>query len=248
MKKCFVVLGVVGAMVSAGVNAQEHASKFYVGAGYGVVSVPEVEGVKFSDANNGFIQLGYKFSENFSVEGQYSKSTKDASANTVIEDMDVSEIFWADLEAFDPAWGNGTAQQIFPYAVIDLATKVEANIETSAIYGVYRSSGDLYFKVKAGYLREESTVTLSPSSFDFYAPVGENVTPNEPLTFTAKKGEEFYDLYVQENSVKATESESGFSGGLGVGYKFNSRIFSELEYVMLNDDLDMYSLSINYAF
>ncbi len=248
MKKCVAYIGVVVAMVSAGVNAQEQASKFYIGAGYGVVSVPKVEGVKFSDANNGFIQLGYEFSENFSVEGQYSKSVKDSSANTVIEDIDVSEIWWAEMEAYNPSWEDGVAQSMYPYAVIDLHAKVDANIETTAIYGVYRTSGDLYFKVKAGYLREESTLTIYSTSFDFFAPIGENWTPNDPVVFSINKSDEYYDVFVQEDSVKASESESGFSGGLGVGYKFNSRIFSELEYVMLNDDLDLYSLSINYAF
>jgi hypothetical protein len=248
MKKVLVSLGVVGALMSGAVLAQEGKSNLYVGAGYGVVAIPDEDGIKFSDANNGFIQLGYKLTENFAVEGQYSKSTKDADAKLVVEDIDVSEAWWAELEQYNPSWSAGVAQSIFPYATIDVTTSVKASIETAAIYGVYRSSGDLYFKVKAGYLREDSTLTISPSAFEFYAPVAENVTPNDPVVFSGKKGDDNFDAYVGDISEDVSASESGFSAGLGVGYQFNDRFFSELEYTALNDDLDMYSLSINFAF
>lgn len=248
MKKVLISLGVVGALMSGAVLAQERSSNLYVGAGYGVVAIPDEDEIKFSDANNGFIQLGYKLTENFAIEGQYSKSTKDADAKLIVEDIDVSEAWWAELEQFDPSWSGGIAQSIFPYATIDVTTSIKASIETAAIYGVYRSSGDLYFKVKVGYLREDSTLTISPSAFEFYSPVAENVTPNEPVVFSSKKGDDNFDTYVGDFSGDVSASESGLSAGLGVGYQFSARFFSELEYTALNDDLDMYSLSINFAF
>lgn len=248
MKKVLVSLGVVGVLVSSTVLAQGGSSNLYVGAGYGVVAISDEDEIKFSDANNGFIQLGYKLTENFAIEGQYSKSTKEADAQLVVEDIDVSEAWWAVLEQNYSGWSAGLAQSVFPYAIIDITTSVKASIETAAIYGVYRSSGDLYFKVKAGYLREDSTLTFSPSAFEFYAPVAENVTPNDPVVFSSKKGEDDFDAFVEGFSGDVSASESGFSAGLGVGYKYNERFFSELEYTALNDDLDMYSLSINMVF
>jgi hypothetical protein len=248
MNKVLMPLGVVCALMSDAVLAQEESSNFYIGAGYGLVAIPDGDEISFSDANNGFIQLGYKLTENFSIEGQYSKSTKDADAKLVVENIDVSEAWWAELEQYDPGWSGGVAQSIFPYATIDVTTNIKASIETAAIYGVYRSSGDLYFKLKAGYLREDSTLTISPSAFEFYSPVAENVTPNEPVMFSSKKGDDNFDAYVGDFSGDVSESESDFSAGVGVGYKFNDRFFSELEYTALNDDLDMYSLSINFAF
>lgn len=245
MNKRVFGLGVMGAMLLLPATALAQSSNFYAGAGYGVVTVPKVDGIKFSDANNGFIQLGYRLTENFSIEGQYSRSAKEAKASLVAEGIDVSEIWWQELVDLDPAWGNGSAQATFPYAFIDLAVNANVDIETTAIYGAYRSSGDLYVKVKAGYLRESSTMTLTPLSFDFYAAVYE---PNMPVEFSSQKGDGYFETYVGEASAKLSESESGFSGGLGVGYKFSEHFFSELEYTMMNDDLDYYSLSINYMF
>lgn len=244
MKKTLLSLGVLGVFISSAVAAQEKPLNFYAGVGYGTVAVPEDDEISFSDADNGFIQLGYKLSENFSIEGQYSKSVKDAKATYIEEGINVTDEWWESILEMNPGTTLNEIQGVFPYAVIDLAVNIDASIETSAIYGVYRSSGDLYFKVKAGYLSEKTTLTIKPSAFDFYA----EVLGNAPIVFTAAEGDEEFDDFGQLPVEKVSDKESDFSGGVGVGYKLTNRFFSELEYTMLNDDLDMYSLSINFAF
>ncbi len=135
-------------------------------------------------------------------------------------------------------------QEMYPYTEADIEFGANANIETTAIYGVYRSSGELYIKVKAGYLREKSTLTLHVNSYDLTI----HSVFEEPFKFSAKRGDEYFANLGFGESEKVSASESDFSGGLGMGYKFTKNLFSELEYTMLNDDLDFYSLSINYQF
>lgn len=247
MKKGFLYLGIAGWVMSGIVSADENTSNLYVGAGYGVI--PEVEPeqedyIKLSDANNGFIQLGYKISENFAIEGQYSKSTKDASTNVLFGETRVNRISWNDIIQINPDWSMAMAQSAYPYAFMDLALTFDVNIETTAIYGVYRSSGDLYFKLKGGYLREKSTLKINPKSFDLYA---YDERHNKIPMASVEKGEKYFDAFAGRFDQKFSESESAFSAGLGAGYQFSARLFSELEYTMLNDDLNFYSLNINYA-
>lgn len=244
MKKMLLVSSLMAAVVSLHAAAQQNPSPFYVGIGFGKVSVPTVEEIKFSDPNNGFIQFGYKINENFAIEGQYSKSIKDASASFEAEGIDVSDVWWSSIVSLNPGVTLADAQNMYPYVEVDVSLGADVNVETTAIYGVYRSSGDLYVKAKAGYLREKSTLTMRANSYDLTA----YVSDGDPFRFSAKRGDNNFDALDLGLSEKISESESGFSGGVGVGYKFTASLFSELEYTMLNDDLDFYSLSINYAF
>lgn len=244
-------LGVMAAMLAGNAMAQGGETNVYAGIGYGVVTAPDIDDltgdhrISFDDANNGFIQLGYKFTENFAIEGQYSKSTKDASAEAFVESIDITEVWWDEVLRANPGLTQQDVRSTFPYATMDMNFALDVNIETTALYGVFRSSGDLYFKAKAGYLREKSTVTVYPQSFDLFVDV---VYPNDPIEFSSTRGDEEFDNFAGDSDRKLSESASGFSAGLGVGYKVSRRFFSELEYTMLNDDLDFYSLSINYAF
>lgn len=244
MKSLVLSLGVVGALTSSAVVAQEKASGFYVGAGYGVVSVPNVDGIKFSDPNNGFIQLGYQLTENFAIEGQYSKSTKDASASYTEEAVDVSYVWWQSVADMSPGVDLAEVQSWFPYAIADVTMKLDVNVETKAIYGVYRSSGVFYVKAKAGYLSEKSTLTVAAESMDLFVAVANG----DPIDVSLSREDEGFNELVSDSKGKISETKSDFSAGLGLGYKFTPHIFSELEYTMLNDDLDFYSFSINWAF
>jgi outer membrane immunogenic protein len=245
MKKGLLYLGVVGLLGAQAVVAQERPSNFYIGAGYGAVAVDEQDGFTFSDAKNGIIQLGYKISENFAIEGQYSKSSKDASTELTIDDIDVTEAWWDGIAAMNPGSSLSSIQSVFPYTAVDLRANVDANIETTAIYGVYRSGGDLYFKAKLGYLNEKTTLTGSANALDFHVYISGVAEPDE---FTLQQGDDGFEDFTDESTITESESDSGVSAGLGLGYKFTDRFFSELEYTMLSDDLNMYSLSINFAF
>lgn len=244
MKKTLLLLGVFGVLASGAVAAQEKTSNFYAGVGFGIVNVEDGDGIKFSDANNAAIQLGYKISESFAIEGQYSKSTKDASTQLTVEDVNITDAWHEMISSYNPGLSMGDIQSLYPFAEVNIDMHVDAEIETTAIYGVYRSSGNLYFKAKAGYLREKATFTASVNALDFYV-----VTSfDAPMEFTLTKNDEALKDFGDQTPGSASESDSGFSGGLGLGYKFSNRFFSELEYTMLNDDLDFYSLSVNYAF
>jgi len=43
-------------------------------------------------------------------------------------------------------------------------------------------------------------------------------------------------------------SDSGLSLGIGVGYQFNNKISTELEYTIIEEDIDFISLGVNYSF
>lgn len=234
MEKGILFLGMIGAMVSCGAIAQQDSSKFYVGAGFGIVTVPDVEGVSFSDANNGSIQFGYKISENFAIEAQYSKSTKDAAAENYSSDS-----IGIDFSGIAP---SGIA--VFSTYAADISSY--ANIETTALYAVYRSGGDLYFKLKGGYLSEKTDLTVTVNSLHLA------VNPVSMEDGVAEKGtiitEENIEEFGADRKQTFSEKQSDFSAGIGAGYKITSNLFSELEYTMLDEDLDFYSVSINYAF
>jgi hypothetical protein len=244
MKNGIFSLMAAGALLSNVAVAQEDTAKFYVGAGYGVLTVPNDDETKFSDAHNGSLQFGYVISENFAIEAQYSKSVKTASAKAVVEGLDISDAWWQAILPLNPGVTLSDLQQWFPFAVADAAMDVEADIETTAIYGVYRSSGDLYVKAKAGYLSAKTKITATIKSADVYV----SNPGSEPIEFTTKSGEEIFDDFGLNKAADVSSTESDFSAGLGVGYKFNPSLFSELEYTKLSDEFDFYSLSINYAF
>lgn len=56
MKKMLCVSSLIAAAISTNAIAQQDSSRFYAGVGFGKVTVPDIEEINFSDANNGFIQ------------------------------------------------------------------------------------------------------------------------------------------------------------------------------------------------
>jgi len=86
----------------------------------------------------------------------------------------------------------------------------ELDIYTLALYGVYRSSGNFYFKGKGGLVYEY----LSVSSFAF------------PL-----EGEDL-----------------GLSLGAGGGFRIGQDTLLELEYTIIESDIDFISLGIIFEF
>src|SRR5690606_5448517 len=125
------------------VNAQEQRG-FYIGTGYGVMKVPDLDGVSFSDAHNAFIQAGYNITDNFAIEAQYSDSTKAATGDFLIEGIDTRWELWDSMLALNEGMTLDQAMAIFPEAYADIGIRVDIEIETLALYGVYRSSGNFY--------------------------------------------------------------------------------------------------------
>ena len=62
---------------------------------------------------------------------------------------------------------------------------------------------------------------------------------------------EFTELQVihEEGSVGSTSlSDTGFSAGAGVGFRFNDHLSAEAEYTLIEADVDFLSLGINFHF
>ncbi len=84
------------------------------------------------------------------------------------------------------------------------------DVDTQALYAVLRVGGDLYGKLRAGYLREDVSVSIA--------------------------------------GVSIGGDDTGFSGGLGGGWQVNEQLAIEAEYTLVEEDLDFYSIGVNYAF
>jgi len=61
-----------------------------------------------------------------------------------------------------------TDTEVVNYCKSGSCSKIRGDIEvdTYALYGVYRTSGDLYFKARAGYLYEEVSLVFLGDTFD----------------------------------------------------------------------------------
>lgn len=243
MKNSFLCVGFASVLLSSTAFAQE-VSKFYIGTSYGAVKVPKDDEISFSNADSAAIQFGYKITENFSIEAQHSRSIKNARAKYTESEIDISEAWWYQTQLVNPGTTIADMQQFFPYAIADVTIDINARIQTTALYGVYRSSGDLYFKIKAGYLSEKTKFTLATESADVYVAI----SGNSPIQFNATPKDASFNNLGLNQTDSTTDNNSDFSAGLGAGYKFTQHLFSELEFTKMNDDLDFYSLSINYAF
>ncbi len=86
----------------------------------------------------------------------------------------------------------------------------EWEIETYAIYGVFRTRGTLFFKGKIGYLHEDVSSTVG--------------------------------------GFGATGSDSGLSLGIGAGLRIGHHGSIELEYTIIEEDVDYLSVGLNYYF
>lgn len=224
------------AVVAApGSFAQENLkSGFYLGAGYGSVTVPDAEEFEFSDADNGLLQLGYKITENFSVEVQYSSSVNDASASFDMEG-DITAAVKAELR--DQGYSNAVINDLRSVTV-DTRNTIDFAVDTLALFGAYRTSGDLYAKFKAGVVTTEITPSASTSG---------TMTISSFSTGTKTENINNSDFQDGFDGAVDSEQETEFSAGVGVGYNFTQSLNLELEYVSLSDDVDLYSLSVNFA-
>ncbi len=84
------------------------------------------------------------------------------------------------------------------------------DIDTLAVYAVYRSSGNIYFKGKAGILYED---------------VGFSIV-----------------------GISDSGSDEGFSAGIGMGWKMGKSNALEVEYTVIEEDIDYISVGYNFRF
>lgn len=91
-----------------------------------------------------------------------------------------------------------------------LGMRGEWDLDTIALYGVFRSPGQIYFKGKIGILYEDASVTISGTG--------------------------------------ASGDDTGLSAGIGAGWMVWDRGSLELEYTIIEEDVDFLSLSYNFYF
>ena len=135
------------------------------------------------------------------------------------------------------------AMQAVNSASVDFAVRADISVDTYGIYGVYRTAGPLYAKIKAGVLSVETSADLSVTEATVTVVDASNMTSTFPFEKAQLSAvEEAADL----STISETETE--FSIGVGAGYKFSDKFAVELEFTRLSSDFDSYSLSAKYHF
>lgn len=235
------VLSCAVAMVvgSLAVNASAaETTGFYAGVGYGVVKLPSEDGDSFSNPKNGSFDFGYSFSESWAVEGHVSSSLTDGTAHISTSEDATFEMRNELMTTQNYTYAQ--AQQAVQSASIDMALNANASVDTYGLYGVYRTPGAFYAKVKAGVLAVKTSVSVKFSSASVTIVDGNNQT----TMMTASQ----LGLNMGDFNTSESETKTEFSAGVGAGYKFTNNMSAELEYVRLSSDLDYYGLSVKYAF
>lgn len=130
----------VALVLASGVcAAQTEQSKlgFFLGGGINTIDTNS----DIPEPDNFFVQAGYGFSENWSVELQYSDSYKDGSVN---EDF---EVYVAEINDY-----------------VDTNAKVDLSFQTTSVFVAYRSTGSFYWKAKAGFMDAQATADVKATA------------------------------------------------------------------------------------
>jgi opacity protein-like surface antigen len=218
--------------------ATDQVKGFYVGVGYGTINInSEEEDVNFSRAKNGSLHFGYSFSENWSVEAQFSRTVAGGTA-TIEESFDVTREIRA--SAISQGLTPSQAEQAVAYADVDVLVKVNAAIDNYGLFGVYRTSGPIYAKFKAGVLNVR---TSADSRVDGALLNIASVYESESYPLSDSEVDSL-NTYIEPIS----ESETKFSYGLGGGYKISDKFAVEMEFTRLLNDYNSYTLSAKYHF
>lgn len=86
----------------------------------------------------------------------------------------------------------------------------DVDLDTHALYAALRYGETVYFKAKAGILREEADIKVA--------------------------------------GVKVSDNDTGFSGGVGAGYRFSPNFMVEVEYTIIEKDVDYLSIGAAFKF
>ena len=216
----------------------EETKGFYIGAGYGLVKLQSSDDFKISNPKNGSLQFGYSFSENWAIEGEFSSSITDGSGK-FNDNEDITYELRNEL-IVNQGLTSSAASQIVKSANTTATVKTDISVETSALYGVYRTSGPLYAKIKAGAVSVKADISVAATNA--------SVSVVDSLNRTTVLAASQIGLDLQDFSGESSDRKTEFSAGIGAGYKFGNKVAAELEYTRLNDDLDLYTVSVKYFF
>ena len=210
------------------------SSSFYVGADYGQMNVKDSE--PFSKAKNAALTFGYKLTDNWSVEGQISNTITDATFSAT-ESGDFTSQLRAEL--MNNGYTSAQAVAAVKSASVAATAKANASFDSYAVYGVYKTSGQFYGKVKAGIASVKGSVDIkTKGTFTVID------STNKSTTYDASE----LGIDMSGYAGSGSDTETKFSVGVGAGYKFNEKAAVELEYTALTQDVKYLSLGIRYAF
>lgn len=104
----------------------------------------------------------------------------------------------------------------------------------------------------------EFTTTYSDGDVDFAGLNGDWDVDTQALYLVGKLGEAFYgklragvlreDVSISIGGISGEGSDSGFSAGLGVGWRAADNVSVEAEYTLVEEDIDFYSIGANIGF
>src|SRR4051812_39198448 len=114
----FSLAAVVGSLAFN--TCAEETKGFYIGAGYGVVELKSTDDATISNPKNGSLQLGYSFTENWSIEGEFSSSITKGSGE-VSDSYDMTDVVRSNLTNTDTGerYTYSQAAQLISSASLD---------------------------------------------------------------------------------------------------------------------------------
>lgn len=229
--------------------ASENGNGFYVGAGASTVKLRAADDTESSlNFKNGLVQAGYAFSEHFAIEGQYSSSFQSEPAVTIDQQFDVTPYVKQGLIGLN-SLTNAEIADVRSVKVNAHAT-ADISLDSVGIYGVYRTSGNLYAKIKGGpvsiNVKSKPNANLTWAK-DIAATASPTVT-DYIKSFETGFNKSFYDGFNSSSGGDQSERQTKFSVGVGAGYKIVKNLSAELEYTKLGVDVTKTSLTVNYAF
>jgi opacity protein-like surface antigen len=246
------VLPTLLALAMASMTAQadtENSNGFYVGGGLSALKLKsDDDEIKDLNFKNGIIQIGYQFSENLFIEGQYTSSLQSKSAIELNQEFDFTPFAIDDLQNLGTLSNTQIADLNSVKVNINASAKV--SVDTAAIYAVYKTSGDLYAKIKGGPVSIR-TQAKPQAKTTWNANLAANASPIIKEYLKAAESdfnESFYKSFNESAGGKQSERDSKFAIGVGAGYKIRRNISIELEYVQMGEDVATTSLTANYYF
>ncbi len=236
-------------LLSAEVVADQghERSGFYVGVGGGSLSVraDNEDQADLPTTSNVHLQGGYSFSDNFSIEAQYVSSVKKADYVSVNQSFDLTSLVKQSLSSL---YTSSQLADITSVKVNGSAVS-QVSFQTASIFAAYRTSGNLYAKVKAGVSSTQMKLeSVGKTSWD----TGFSTTASAVIKSSVQGFQKDFDQGFQQSfnasAPNTTERDTNFGVGIGGGYKFSEKISAELEYTKFTEDVAYSSLSVNYSF
>jgi outer membrane immunogenic protein len=154
------------------------------------------------------VTAGVKFGRLLVDVAEYPITLSDGSTKGFTLGYDFGNTFSLDLELLQGEI-EATAD-VYNYYGSYSKISADMDIDTTALYGTYRSEGPAYFLAKLGLLQEK--------------------------------------LSVNALGVNLSESDSGLSAGIGGGFRFNDNIGIELEYTIIEQDINLLGLGLRAKF